>query len=156
MDTRALRFAPMSPSVPRPQDVASPDAIIRRAYELLSGRATDVRDWDAWKALHGPGARLIPLERSAEGKLVARVLAPDEFIASRSPFLAQQDFYEWETARKEDRFGAFAHVWSNYDAAAAMRGTPIIRRGVNSIQLWNDGARWWILSVLWDAVAALT
>jgi len=27
---------------------------------------------------------------------------------------------------------------------------------VNSIQLWNDGARWWILSVLWDAVAALT
>ena len=60
------------------------------------------------------------------------------------------------TARREDRFGAFAHVWSNYDAAAAMRGTPIIRRGVNSIQLWNDGARWWILSVLWDAVAALT
>ena len=156
MGTRALRFAPMSASVPRPQDVASPDAIIRRAYELLSGRAPG-----PWSAFHASQsrtsvARLIPLERSAEGKLAARVLAPDEFIASRSPFLAQQDFYEWETARREDRFGAFAHVWSNYDAAVAMRGTPIIRRGVNSIQLWNDGARWWILSVLWDAVAALT
>ena len=146
----------MPSSAPRPEDVASPEAIVRRAYELLSGRASDVRDWVSWKALHAPGARLMPLEKSSTGALVARVFTPDEFIASRSPFLAQHDFYEWETARMEDRFGAFAHVWSSYDAAAAMRGTPIIRRGVNSIQLWHDGARWWILSVLWDAVAAVT
>jgi len=26
---------------------------------------------------------------------------------------------------------------------------------VNSIQLWDDGTRFWILSVAWDAVEAL-
>jgi hypothetical protein len=141
---------------PSPQDVASPEAIIRRAYELLSGRAREARDWDSWKALHAPGARLIPLERGTDGKLVARVFTPEEFIASRALFLSQNDFHEWESARVEQRFGAFAHVWSTYEAAAALHGTPIIRRGVNSIQLWDDGARWWILSVLWDAAAAIT
>ena len=24
-------------------------------------------------------------------------------------------------------------------------------RGINSIQLYSDGARWWILTVLWQA-----
>jgi len=145
----------MPPRAPRPEDVVSPEAIIRRAYELLSGRAADARDWESWRALHAPGARLIPLEKPGSGSLVARVFTPDEFIASRTPFLSQHDFYEWETARHENRFGSLAHVWSHYDAAATLRGTPIIRRGVNSIQLWDDGARWWIVSVMWDAVAAL-
>ena len=146
----------MTPRAPRPEDVATPEAIIRRAYALLSGRANEARDWESWKALHAPGARLIPLEKGATGELVARVFSPEEFIASRSAFLAQQDFYEWETDRREDRFGDLVHVWSSYDAAATMHGAPIIRRGVNSIQLWFDGARWWIVSVMWDAVAALT
>jgi len=44
-------------------------------------------------------------------------------------------------------------VWSIYEAARTPGGEPI-RRGANSIQLWNDGSRWWILSVVWDAVNA--
>jgi hypothetical protein len=23
-------------------------------------------------------------------------------------------------------------------------------RGVNSIQLWNDGRRWWVVSIFWE------
>ena len=39
----------------------------------------------------------------------------------------------------------------NYkDALAATGAGRILRRGVNSIQLFHDGARWWIVSVLWD------
>ena len=26
----------------------------------------------------------------------------------------------------------------------------ILKRGVNLIQLYNDGSRWWVTSVLWD------
>ncbi len=33
-------------------------------------------------------------------------------------------------------------------------GGEVIRGGANSIQLWNDGSRWWILSAMWDAVSA--
>jgi len=24
-------------------------------------------------------------------------------------------------------------------------------RGINSIQLWNDGKRWWIITILWQS-----
>jgi hypothetical protein len=81
------------------------------------------------------------------------VLAPEEYIRSRAPFLAAGDFYEWEIGREELRSGRMAHVWSIYEASEAPGGEPI-RRGANSIQLWNDGSRWWILSVVWDAVNA--
>jgi hypothetical protein len=136
-------------------DTATPESIIRTLYGLLSGRASEPRDWERWRALHAPGARLIPIEAGDGGVPVARVMTPDEYIASRSPFFAQADFFEWETDRRELRFGRLVHVWSGYEAAYEPGGNPI-RRGVNSIQLWNDGARWWILSVAWDAVEAMT
>lgn len=136
-------------------DATTLEAIIRIDYELLSGRAGEPRDWDRWRALYAPGARLIPIEADNGGALVARVMTPDEYISSRSPILSQIDFFEWETSRHEVRHGRVVHVWSSYEAAHEPHGHPI-RKGVNSIQLWNDGARWWILSVAWDALEAVT
>ena len=136
-----------------PADVASPEAIVAVDYEILSGRAGEARDWNRWRALYAPGARLIPIERNTEGLTAPRVLTPDEYIESRTPLLAENDFYEWETGREERRSGSVAHVWSSYEASRTPHGEPI-RRGVNSIQLWNDGSRWWIVSVMWDAVNA--
>lgn len=137
----------------RPDEASSPERIIAVNYQLISGRADESRDWERWKTLFSPGARMIPIERNSDGHATARVMTPDEYIASRTPILATGDFYEWETARAERRAGRMAHVWSSYEAARVPYGTPI-RRGVNSIQLWNDGTRWWILSVTWDAIAA--
>ena len=141
--------------VARPEDVASPEAIVKAVYEVLSGRAGEGRDWDRWRPLYAPNARLIPIERDSNGTPTPRVLAPEEYIESRTPFLAAGDFYEWETGREELRSGSVAHVWSIYEAARTPGGEPI-RSGANSIQLWNDGSRWWILSVAWDAVNAAT
>jgi len=137
-------------SSPRPEDVASPQAIIAAIYEILSARAGEERDWDRWRSLHAPGARLMPIEKDESGVVRPRMFSPDEYIESRRSLLASGDFYEWETAREERRSGRMAHVWSSYDAARTPMGSPI-RRGVNSIQLWDDGSRWWVLSVTWDA-----
>lgn len=137
-----------------PDDVASPLSIVHTSYALLSGRAGEARDWTRFRTLYAPGARMIPIERDAAGVVHARVLSPDEWIAARAEFFAQHSFYEWETSREEHQLGRLVHVWSRYDAAESPRGAPI-RRGANSIQLWNDGTRWWILSVAWDAIEAL-
>jgi hypothetical protein len=136
-----------------PEDVASSEAVVAAVYEVLSGRAGEERDWDRWRALYAPNARLVPIERDAEGRSAPRVLSPEQYIESRRSLLAAGDFYEWETGREELRSGSIAHVWSIYEAARTPHGEPI-RRGANSIQLWNDGSRWWILSVTWDAVNA--
>jgi hypothetical protein len=137
----------------RPTDVASPKAIVNAVYEIISGRAEEARDWDRWRTLYAPGARLIPIERDREGRLVPSVFDPEEYVESRTPMLAANDFFEWETGYEERRSGSIVHVWSSYDAART-QGGEVIRRGVNSILLWNDGSRWWILSEAWDAVNA--
>jgi hypothetical protein len=136
-------------------DTSTPEAIIRADYALISGRASEPRDWDRMRTLYAPGARMIPIEAGGDGTIAPRVMTLDEYIASRSPLLSQIDFFEWETSRQEVRHGRLAHVWSSYEAAHEPQGHPI-RKGVNSIQLWNDGTRWWILSIAWDAVEALT
>jgi len=92
----------------------------------------------------------MPIERDATGAVRPSVFNPDQYIESRRRLLAEGDFFEWETAREERRSGRMAQVWSSYEAARTPHGKPI-RRGVNSIQLWNDRSRWWILSVIWDA-----
>ncbi|MEO8194703.1 MAG: hypothetical protein ABI681_12700 [Gemmatimonadales bacterium] len=137
----------------RPEDVASIESIIATDYELISDRADEPRDWHRMRTLFHPNAHLIPIERDSDGKVIANVMTLDEFIKSRTPLLAAGAFYEWETAREERREGRMAHVWSSYEAARAPGGESI-RRGVNSIQLWNDGSRWWILSITWDAISA--
>ena len=137
----------------RTEDISSIESIIAIDYKLISGRADEKRDWERMKTLFAPGARLMPIERDKDGAVVARVFSVDEFIESRSPMLAAGDFFEWETDREERREGRMAHVWSSYVAARNPGGEPI-RRGVNSIQLWNDGSRWWILSITWDAISA--
>ena len=137
----------------RPEDVSSVEAIIAADYRILSGRADEKRDWDRMRTLFAPGARLIPIERDENGIPVAHVFSIDEWIESRTPMLAAGDFYEIETDREERREGRLAQVWSSYEAVRAPGGEPI-RRGVNSIQLWNDGSRWWILSIAWDAISA--
>lgn len=147
-----MSIAPHEASA-RPEDVSTPEAIINAVYELISGNAGEPRDWDRLKTLYLPGARLIPFEANSDGRAVPNVMNIDQFIETRSRFFKNESFFEWETDSRMYLCGSMAHVWSSYEAGITLHG-PLIRRGVNSIQLWNDGTRWWILTTAWDAVDA--
>lgn len=134
-------------------DTETTKSIIDASYALLSGHAGEQRDWDRFRSLYAQGARMTPLELDANGNLIARIMSTDEWIAARTPFFAKEDFFEYETDREEHRNGRLAHVWSSYEAVREPGGEPI-RKGVNSVQLWHDGSRWWILSIAWDAIEA--
>lgn len=58
-------------------------------------------------------------------------------------------FDEREIHRVTQRFGNIAHVFSTYETRAKPGG-PILGRGINSIELFWDGKRWWIASAIWD------
>jgi hypothetical protein len=49
--------------------------------------------------------------------------------------------------------GHFAHVLSFYESLRSPSGPPF-ERSVNSIQLLNDGLRWWIVNVMWNTTRA--
>jgi hypothetical protein len=132
----------------RREDVETIEGIIKALYEVISGPAGP-RDWDRERTLLHPQARLMPTRPGPEGGGLVDVFDCDGYIASRSPFFAQNDFYEVEMAQRVDRFGNIAQVWSQYEGRRAPDSEPLFR-GINSIQLFHDGDRWWVMSVLWD------
>lgn len=140
-------------------DVESIDAIIKAAYDVISGPAGEERDWDRERSLFWPGARLVPTSRAAgslpeEPELVPHLLDVDGYIERSRSFLVQKGFYEQEIARRTEQFGQIAHVWSTYESRHKLEDAEPFMRGINSIQLFFDGVRWWILSIYWQHESA--
>lgn len=135
-------------SGPRREDVESIDALVKAFYEVISG-AAGARDWDRERNLCAPSVRLMPTRPREDGGHSIEVFDNEGYIASRSLYFLENPFYEREIARREELFGNIAHVWSTYEARRSPEG-PVFMRGINSIQLYFDGDRWWVMSVLWD------
>lgn len=147
--------APPPPAIAAdPKDVASADAIIGALYDVISGPAAQKRNWDRFRSLFIPGARLIPTGVTPGQPARVRVMTPDEYAASSGPRLEQNGFFEREISRTGEQFGAMTHAFSTYESRRAAADEKPFARGINSIQLFNDGTRWWIVTVYWDAERA--
>jgi hypothetical protein len=136
-----------------PSDVESIDAIIAAAYGVISGPAGKKRDWDRERSLFFPGARLTPTAIVAgrnDVDLAPHILDVEGYIARVEPLFAKSGFYEKEIARRVEQFGQIADVWSVYESRRDPNDAAPFMRGINSIQLFNDGSRWWILSIYWQ------
>lgn len=135
----------------RPADVESVDAILHALYESISGPKDQERDWPRLRSLLVPGARFMPTGRTAEGEGRMRMWNIDEYIAAAGPGLMRNGFFEREIGRTMERYGNIVHVMSAYDSKYLPTDPQPFSRGINSIQLWNDGARWWVVSIFWES-----
>ena len=62
-----------------PADVATVDAVLETVYQVISGPSDQERDWDRFRSLMHPQARLIPTgERDGAG--VASVLSVEDYV----------------------------------------------------------------------------
>ncbi len=139
------------PPAAAPADVSSLDAILRALYDVISGPAGQPRNWQRFRSLFIPGARLIPTRfDSTTGRPRTIVLTPDEYATRAAGRLQQQAFYENEIGRTVDTFGAVTQVFSAYASRREPGGQPFAR-GINSIQLFNDGNRWYVVTIFWQA-----
>ena len=144
--------APAQPAPPaaRPEDVASVDAILAALYDVISGPAGQARDWDRFASLFHPGARLVPTGPRPDGSVAARVITPAEYRERSAAALERDGFFETEIARTTERFGNVVHAFSTYESRRAAADPTPFMRGINSIQLFHDGARWWVLTIFWQ------
>lgn len=133
----------------RPADVDSIGGILRAAYDVISGPAGS-RDWQRFHSLFAPGARLIPAGRDSTGHTHLQVTTVDDFAKQAAEYFTSRPFYEGEIGRKVDSFGAIAQVFSAYASRNAPNESPFAR-GINSFQLFNDGTRWYIVTIYWNA-----
>jgi HAMP domain-containing protein len=131
---------------PRPDDVNSLDAILKAIYDVISGPAGE-RDWNRFRSLFVPEARLTSATRKDGGPV--RLLDVEGYARSAGSYFKTHAFYESAIVNRVQKFGNIAQVFSSYASRTAPNEKPFAR-GVNSIQLFNDGSRWWVLSILWD------
>ena len=142
---------PVQMSVPAaaPVDVESIDAIVDALYDVISGPPGQARDWARFRSLFVPTARVIPTGPRADGQFGLRLMAPNDYIATSGPLLLEKGFHERELARRVEQFGHIAQVFSTYEGRIEKDNHTL--RGINSIQLMNDGKRWWVVSLMWEA-----
>lgn len=63
-------------------------------------------------------------------------------------------FFESEIKRQTMKWGSIAQVFSSYKKAFNSDQPPEYIRGINSLQLFHDGKRWWITSIIWEEETA--
>jgi hypothetical protein len=134
-----------------PRDVESVDAIIAAVYAAISGPAGQPRQWDRFRSLMAPGARLVPTGRTASGEGRLRNWSAEEYITAADSGLRANGFFERELGRKMERYGNVVHLMSAYDSKRTLADAQPFQRGVNSFQLWFDGKRWYVVSIFWEA-----
>jgi hypothetical protein len=137
-------------------DGASVDAVIAALYASVSHPDGVEPDWARMRKLFLPVGMLVPPKRSNQDMFT--VLDVDGFrdffregMAAAKQRGETNAFYETELARQLDCFGNVCQAFSTYESRRAPSDEKPFMRGINSIQLLNDGQRWWIASVVWDS-----
>ena len=133
---------------PRAEDVATVDGIINAFYDVISGPAGAPRQWQRDSSLYIPGVRFVSMS-VRQGRPVAQVSDHAQYIANTNDGMVRDGLFERELHRVTRRFGNIAHVFSTYELRVTESG-PVQVRGVNSIQLFWDGNRWWIANAMWE------
>lgn len=131
------------------EDVRTPDRILAALYSTISGPAGQHRDWDRLRSLFVPGGRFVAVGHGPNNAVQTESFSVEEYIARATPVLEREGFWEREIARHTETYYHIAQVFSTYEARHQAGEKPF-ERGINSIQLMNDGHRWWVVSVFWE------
>lgn len=140
---------PVQTVAPLAEDVGNLDGIIKAFYDVISGPAGQPRQWARDRTLYIPGIRFVIVSAGKDGKPLVEVNTHQEYVDQNDARMVKSGFFESEIHRETRRFGNIVHVFSTYEARLKKDGPPV-GRGVNSIELFWDGTRWWIASATWD------
>ena len=132
------------------EDTKSIDAIMTAVYDVISGPAGEQRDWDRFRSLFAPGAKLIPVVLSQGATPIAGYNSIDDYIGFVDQYFLENGFFEVEIFRKVERFGHVAHAFSTYESRQKEDDAEPFARGINSFQLLHDGNRWWVVNIFWN------
>jgi hypothetical protein len=132
------------------EDVSTIEGIVKASYETISGGVGIPRQWGRDRTLYDPHVRFVAMERDPKSQAIVPQSSDEQgFVDATDEFMVKEGFTERELGREIHRFGSVATVLSSYEGKVASTG-KVVTRGVNIYQLYYDGKRWWILSMVWD------
>lgn len=140
-----------------PADVDSIDHLVAALYDVISGPAGKPRDWNRFRSLFLPGARMgvVRPEMPAKDGQPARAgdavfLTPEMYIERDDPFFKANGFFERGIANRVEEFGNLVSVWSTYESRHNADDAKPFTRGINSLQIVHARGRYWVASIMWD------
>lgn len=131
-------------------NVSTLDGIMKAYYDVVTvakgGKVYYQRD----SLIHWPNVNVGSASIGKNGKPVFRYMSLKEYHKHSDAYMEKDGFYEREISRKVEKFGTIYHVWSTYESRNSPTG-PVIERGINSVELYCDGTRFWILGWFFDS-----
>lgn len=119
-------------------------------YRIISGRAGQERNWEQFRTLFYPDARLTPNQRNTNNQFCAVAYDVEKYIARLSGFLGQNDFYEVGFIQRVEVYGDIAQVYSTYEARVTETSDEILKTGVCLVQFIYCSEGWKIISMVWE------
>jgi hypothetical protein len=120
------------------------ETTVLAVYNVVSGPAGR-RDWNRFKDLFAPGARITAFRA---GEVTS--MTPDECATQSKPYLDANGLFSMPVDTRIDRFADIAHVTSRYEARHATTDAAPFERGVGHVELLRIGDGWKILSIVWE------
>ena len=142
-DLKAVEIPVIAPD---PADVSTIDGIIKAFYETISGPKGAPRQWSRDRPLYTMGVRFIEIAKPKDVRV--DIMEYMDYVNGSNEFFLKDGFTEREIHRVTHRFGNIAQVFSTYEWQTD--GKKASGRGINSIELYFDGARWWISAASWE------
>ena len=131
------------------KNVATVNNVIKSLYHSISGEKEEERNWKLFNFLFHSDAKLITAGRNNERAFQVKTMSTSDYIKTSGKWMEANGFIEKEISRKSEIYGRMAHVFSTYEAYNSKTDEEPSFRGINSIQLVNDGERWYILNLYW-------
>ncbi|HEV2751995.1 MAG TPA: hypothetical protein VGV12_15845 [Gemmatimonadales bacterium] len=131
----------------RAADVASVDGVVKAYYDVISGPAGEPRQWSRDRSLYIPDLRFVATGFAKE-RPYTHVMDHQAFVDGSDSAMVHDGFFEREIHRVTRSYGNIVQVFSTYEEHRTADG-PVQGRGVNALQLFWDGTRWWVASAIW-------
>jgi hypothetical protein len=130
-----------------PKDVSTIDGIVQAFYATITGGKGVPRQWGRDRTLYMPEVRYVGMNEQ-NGKIRPGIMNHQQYVNATNESFVSEGFTERELSRTVRKFGNIAHVFSTYEFTNDDKTAT--GRGVNSIELFWDGTRWWISFAAWD------
>ncbi|AWF80639.1 hypothetical protein BTJ40_07340 [Microbulbifer sp. A4B17] len=124
--------------------------VLDELYNGISGPAEFQRDWQRQESLFVPYAKMIRTSVDSNGNPQSTIMDIKEYPGNFEKLISGRPFYEVEIHNIIEQFGNIAHAFSTYEAWSDRERTQFLKRGINSIQLFNDGESWKVVNMIWD------
>jgi hypothetical protein len=117
---------------------------VSETYRIITGEPKKKKNWEAFRQLFSAQAQISILVHE-DGENHFENFTLEEFVRLGMNFYDNKEFEQFPLKTTVNEYNDIATIFQSYRA----KEEGAEDEGVNTYQLYFDGKRWWIVSLLW-------